>query len=277
MQDLVGALNWYIESGVDEAMGDQALDRTVFGLAQESALGTPAPVKGMEALKSVQALRVPSAPVTEAGPLGLQEALSDARAAAAAAKTIEELKLAIENFEGLSIKRTATQIVFADGVAGARIMFVGEAPGADEDRLGKPFAGVSGQLLDRMVSYIGLHREENFYISNILNWRPPGNRSPSDSEIEISLPFIRRHIELANPAILVLVGDGAAKALLETSQGITRLRGKWHEFHSPGLAQPIPTMATLHPTFLLRNPAQKAAVWQDLLAIQARLANLDAS
>ncbi len=165
-------------------------------------------------------------------------------------------------------------MVFADGNPQAKVMLVGEAPGADEDRAGKPFVGVNGQLLDRMLASIGLSREENVYISNLINWRPPGNRSPSDAEVALSLPFIQRHIELANPAILVLSGGVAAKALLQTSQGITRLRGKWMEYKSDGMAAPIPVLATFHPAYLLRSPAQKGLAWQDLLKLKERIKQL---
>jgi DNA polymerase len=131
--------------------------------------------------------------------------------------------------------------------------------------------GVSGQLLDRMLAAIGLSRESNVYISNVINWRPPGNRSPSDAEIALSLPFIQRHIELVNPAVLVFAGGVAAKALMQTSQGITRVRGRWVEHMTEGLKSPIPTLPIFHPAYLLRSPAQKSLAWTDLLSLKAKL------
>lgn len=267
----VELLQWYVDAGVDENIGDAPVDRTQL----------PASVTSLPSMRASEkpAALPPAFPMTS--PLsssessGTFEFLGDAKTIAASAKTIDELKTALENFKGLSLKRTATQMVFADGNPRARIMVVGEAPGADEDRVGRPFVGVSGQLLDRMLETIGLSRENNVYISNVINWRPPGNRSPSDAEIALSLPFIRRHIELINPAILILAGGVAAKALLETTQGITRLRGKWLDYSSEGLKAPVPTLATFHPAYLLRTPAHKALTWQDLLTLKAKLKDTD--
>lgn len=259
--DPAALLQFYADMGADEAMGDTPVDRT--RLPERVAL-FPSPAA------SVPAAAKPSADA----PLGTIESLTDARQLAAAAKTIEELKSALDGFQGLSLKRTATQMVFADGNPQARVMLVGEAPGADEDRLGRPFVGLSGQLLDRMLASIGLSRESNIYISNVINWRPPGNRSPSDAEIALSLPFIQRHIELVNPTVLIFAGGVAAKALMQTQQGITRLRGKWAEHKSDGLNQPIPVLPIFHPAYLLRSPQEKRLAWADLLKLQARLKEL---
>ena len=152
-------------------------------------------------------------------------------------------------------------------------MVVGEAPGADEDRLGKPFVGVSGQLMDRMMESIGLKRAESFYITNILFWRPPGNRTPTSTEQGMCLAFTQRHIELARPNVLVLAGGVAVKAVLDTTEGITRLRGKWTSYRL-GDGTEIPTMPTFHPAYLLRTPASKRQSWQDLLAIDKKLKEL---
>lgn len=260
--DPVELLQWYVDIGADEAVGDIPIDRS------KSAADTVVHISEKEA-PAVSSIA--SAPQSAAPAPGTFEAMGDAKDLAARAKTLEELKAALQNFKGLSLQRTATQLVFADGNLQARIMIVGEAPGADEDKIGRPFVGESGQLLDRMLGAIGLSRENNVYITNIINWRPPGNRSPSDAEVALSLPFIRRHIELVNPAILILTGGVAAKALLETSQGITRLRGKWLEYSSEGLKNPVPTLATFHPAYLLRSPGQKALAWQDLLNLKAQL------
>ena len=186
--------------------------------------------------------------------------------------TLDELRAAVAAFEECALKKTATNTVFADGNPASRIMFVGEAPGADEDRQGKPFVGVSGQLLDRMLASIGLSRTENFYITNIVFWRPPGNRNPTTNEIAACLPFVERHIELVDPAVLVCLGGPAAKTLLGRAEGITRLRGHWHTYSTPRLARPIDAMAIFHPAYLLRSPAHKREAWRDLQEIRARLA-----
>ncbi len=149
-------------------------------------------------------------------------------------------------------------------------MFVGEAPGADEDRQGLPFVGVSGQLLDRMTATIGLDRN-SAYITNILPWRPPGNRPPQAAEIAACLPFIERHIEIVDPEILVLVGGTSAKTLLARNEGIMKLRGRWFSYSTPGLHRPVAAIATFHPAYLLRSPGQKREAWRDLLAIKERL------
>jgi DNA polymerase len=195
--------------------------------------------------------------------------MASARDLAAACTTLEELRVAMAGFDGCSLRHTAKNLVFGDGNAHAPVMFVGEAPGADEDREGRPFVGVSGQLLDRMIAAIGLDRT-GAYISNILPWRPPGNRKPTSAEVTVCVPFIRRHIELVAPKVLVLVGGTAASALLERSEGITRLRGRW--LTCPGLGEDLATLAIFHPAYLLRQPALKAQAWRDLLAIKARMA-----
>ncbi|MDP2205952.1 MAG: uracil-DNA glycosylase [Alphaproteobacteria bacterium] len=260
-------LQFYVDCGVDEVMGDETLDRTLIPekilpmVAPSASTPSAAPLSGTVAAASAPA----------DGVAGAIESMEEARTLAAAAQTLDELRAAIDSFKGLGIKRTATQMVFADGNPQARVMFVGEAPGADEDRIGRPFVGVSGQLLDKMLGSIGLSREENAYISNVINWRPPGNRAPDDAEIALSLPFIRRHIELVNPAAVVFVGGVAAKALLETTQGITRLRGKWTDFEAPALVQPIPAICMFHPAYLLRSPQQKSLAWADLLSLKNKL------
>jgi uracil-DNA glycosylase family 4 len=189
--------------------------------------------------------------------------IKQANDVAASAKTLDDLKSAVQNFDGLSLKKTATQIVFADGNPEAKIMVIGDAPGADEDRQGKPFVGVSGQLLDKIFDCINLNRGDSLYISNILNWRPPGNRTPTKEEMDIAHPFIKRHIELINPDMLVLCGGVAAQTLLQSKESISRLRGKIHDYDETTKA-----IATYHPAFLLRTPLQKKKVWQDMLMLQ---------
>jgi uracil-DNA glycosylase len=179
----------------------------------------------------------------------------------------------VRAFDGCALKRTAKNTVFADGVVGAPVMIVGEAPGGDEDRLGKPFVGVSGQLMDRMFEAIGMSRERDLYITNILFWRPPGNRTPTLAEQAICMAFTRRHIELAKPKVLVLAGGTAAKSVLDTAEGIMRLRGKWTSL-SLDDGSVVPTLPTFHPAYLLRTPASKRQSWSDLLSLDKKLRDL---
>lgn len=185
-------------------------------------------------------------------------------------RTLPDLRQRMEAFEGCGLKHGATQLVFADGNPEAKIMLIGEAPGAEEDKQGRPFVGLSGKLLDRMFATIGLDRT-SFYITNIVPWRPPGNRQPTAAEIALCLPFLEKHIALVAPRLLVFLGGVAAKTLLNTTEGIVRLRGQWKTYANPYLPEPIPALATFHPAYLLRSPGQKALVWQDLLAIQKTL------
>jgi uracil-DNA glycosylase family 4 len=189
---------------------------------------------------------------------------------ASGAESLPALREAMARFEASPLRETATNLVFADGVPESGLMLIGEAPGADEDRLGRPFVGVSGQLLDRMLASVGLVRERDFYITNILPFRPPGNRTPTDAEIALFLPFILRHIELARPRHLVLLGGVAAKSLLRSREGITRLRGRWHQV-TCGEEQALPALATLHPAYLLRTPLAKREAWNDLLMLRRKI------
>lgn len=273
LTDPVALLRWYADAGVEDCSLEEAQDR--YALSARPAAATtpdrtqPAPTRGMgEAPSAPTAPAVPPrrAPV----PLESPRLIEDARAAAASAHTLAELEAAIRAFEGCTLKRLAKNTVFADGVAGAPVMIVGEAPGEDEDRLGKPFVGVSGQLMDRMFAAIGMSRERDLYITNILPWRPPGNRTPSVGDSAICVAFARRHVELARPKILVLAGGVAAKNMLETEQGITRLRGKWFDYTlSDGTR--VPAMPLYHPAYLLRTPGGKRQAWMDLIAVAKRL------
>lgn len=273
-------LSFYIEAGADTAILPEPQDCFSHRGPQvppesqprQPAIRrdtSPAPPAASPA-PARQAMAAP-APVRQAADHHLSES---AREAAGAAASLDDLRAALMAFDGIkSLRQHATNLVFADGNPAARVMLVGEAPGADEDRIGKPFVGVSGQLLDRMLGAIGLDRT-TFYITNTCFWRPPGNRKPTEAEFVAQAPFVRRHIELVNPKVLVLVGASAAHTLLGTQDGITRLRGRWFEYHSPGLAAPIPTLPIFHPAFLLRQPAQKRETWADLLKLKGRLANL---
>jgi DNA polymerase len=266
-------LRWYVEQGVDEAIGEEPIDRFAVPppAAAPAAAAPVAPVA-----RAPTPLRAPPPPPAQTrGPVPLEspQLVEDARALAEGCSTLAELEAAIRGFEGCALKRTAKNTVFADGTPGAPVMIVGEAPGGDEDRLGKPFVGVSGQLMDRMMGSIGLTREGGFYITNILFWRPPGNRTPTTTEQGMCLAFTRRHIELARPKVLVLAGGVAVKAVLDTTDGITRLRGKWTRYTLDD-GTVIPTMPTFHPAYLLRTPASKRQSWQDLLAIDKKLKEL---
>lgn len=254
-------LQFYLDCGVDECIGEET--HNLIGVTETIA-------EPLTAATQATRSQLPATPAPPASSSGTIEALSEARERARAATTLAELRQTLDEFKGIALKRTATQMVFADGNPEARIMLVGEAPGADEDRLGRPFVGLSGQLLDRMLAAIGLDRAHNAYITNVITWRPPGNRAPSDAEIALSLPFVDRHIELVNPALLIFVGGVSTKALMNTAQGITRLRGRWADYQTAHMAAPVPAMPLFHPAYLLRSPAQKALAWADLLSVRDR-------
>jgi len=263
---LAELLRWYVEMGADEAIGATALDRlapaaSATATAPAAAPPPPAPAPPATSRATPVTLIAPETGAAGAG----------ARALAAAARTLAELEAAVRDFTGCALKRTATNTVFADGVAGAALMVIGEAPGADEDRLGRPFVGRSGQLLDRMLATIGYDRQRNAYITNVLFWRPPGNRKPTNEEIAACLPFVWRHIALLRPRVVMLAGGTAANAMLRRSDGIMRLRGRWFDLEVEGLDRPVPAIATYHPSFLLRSPARKGEAWRDLLALQSKL------
>ncbi len=287
LSTLASMLSFQVSAGADEAIEERPLDRYKASLAFPAAKTAPAqlseaPLTQVQpAAPVVKAASPPAAlrpatkpapkPATAApAPLPKSAAAASARELANAAKSLDELVEALAAFDGCALKKTATNLVFGDGNPEARIMFVGEAPGADEDRAGKPFVGVSGQLLDRMLGMIGLDRTR-FYITNIIYWRPPGNRTPTADEIAACLPFVLRHIVLVGPKILVLAGGTAARALLPPGPGITRLRGRWFDLAVPGCDTPIPTLPIFHPSFLLRAPERKREAWRDLLALRARL------
>jgi len=270
-EDLASLLKWYVDQGYDETIGEEAVDR--FAIPAQAPAPAAAPVTPSAPTPFRPAAPSPAAAPRAPVPLESPQVVEDARTLAAGCNTIEELEAAIRAFEGCALKRTAKNTVFADGMPSAPVMIVGEAPGADEDRLGKPFVGVSGQLMDRMMEAIGLKRGEGFYITNILFWRPPGNRTPTLAEQGMCLAFTRRHIELARPKLVVLAGATSAKAVLDTAEGITRLRGKWTSVRLEDGTE-IPTMPTFHPAYLLRSPASKRQSWLDLLAIDKKLKEL---
>jgi uracil-DNA glycosylase len=289
-------LAFYRDAGVDALLGDEATDR----FADEFASPAPPPERGRssgEAARaqvgglatSAQSDPSPSDPSPDrserSGPALSGEGISSAavppsappeaavmsaRAAAKSAESLEALRALLAAFEGCMLRATATQLVFADGNPKGRVMFVGEAPGRDEDIAGVPFVGRSGKLLDLMMQAIGLDRTQ-VYIANIVPWRPPGNRTPTPHESAICLPFLLRQIELADPDILVCLGQPSTQTLLGTREGITRTRGRWFKFATG--RREIRALATYHPAFLLRSPLQKRLAWRDFLALKKALAN----
>jgi uracil-DNA glycosylase family 4 len=245
------ALRWHVDAGADEAIDEAPRNRLA---------AVPKPVATAPANAASRGTTRLAAAANETA----DSALQSARETAAACQDLAALREALAAFDRCTLKATAKSLVFGDGNPEAPLMLVGEAPGTDEDREGRPFVGVSGQLLDRMLAAIGRDRT-GAYITNILPWRPPGNRKPTPAEILLCQPFVERHIELIGPKLLIFVGGTAASALLDRTEGITRLRGRWLEWRT------IPVMAIYHPAYLLRQPALKKHAWKDMLAIQQKL------
>ena len=270
MEGVAALLRWYVEQGVDETIGEEPIDR--FAAPPPSATVAATPSAAPAPLRAPTPLRTTPPPSPSRAPVPIEspQLVEDARALAAQCSTLAELETAIRGFEGCALKRTAKNTVFADGKPDASVMVVGEAPGADEDRLGKPFVGVSGQLMDRMMSAIGLTRDGGFYITNILFWRPPGNRTPTPQETQICLPFIQRQIELVDPDVLVTLGNPSTQTLLSTREGIMKTRGRWFDYDTG--SRTIRALPTFHPAYLLRSPSYKRLAWQDLRAIAKALA-----
>jgi len=255
-------LAFYVEAGVDAAVGETPNDWLAIEPAPMPAQAEPAAAPS----PAVRGAGSPRPPTTPAPPPP-DEAVMAARDAARSAGSLEQLRDILDRFEGCALKASARRLVFADGNPQARLMMVGEAPGVDEDKQGLPFVGRSGQLLDRMLKAIGLDRTQ-VYIANIVPWRPPGNRTPTPVETQICLPFIKRQIELADPDILVTVGQPSTGALLEI-QGIMKNRGRWFSYHTG--SREIRAMPVLHPAYLLRSPIAKRLAWRDMLAIKKAL------
>jgi uracil-DNA glycosylase family 4 len=241
------------EWGADEAIAEEPQNRVKPKAAPKAALARA---------KTTTAPRQTAAVIHAAAETG--------RAAADACNTLDELRAALDHFDACALKRTATQLVFADGAADAKVIIIGEGPGAEEDRTGKPFVGQAGRLLDRMLGSIGLDRSL-VRVINVVPWRPPGNRTPTDTEIAQCLPFLQRHIALVNPKLAVLLGATAVKALIGGKEGITRLRGTWKEIEVPGMDEALGALPTYHPAFLLRQAAAKRLAWADLLTLRAAI------
>jgi uracil-DNA glycosylase len=282
--DLQAILAFYVESGVDAVLQEEPVDRLSGGDAPATAAMMPEATDRVPASRATPVLapaagaplaprRMTALPQSPGDATAPAQAVMAARELARGAASLDELRGMLDAFEGCGLRKTAKQLVFAAGNSQARIMFVGEAPGREEDLEGVAFVGRSGQLLDRMLAPIGLDRT-NAYIANVIPWRPPGNRTPTPQETEVCLPFTLRQIELANPDILVCLGGPSAQTLLGIKEGIRRSRGRWHAFHTG--SREIRAIATFHPAYLLRNPIEKRFVWRDLLAIKKALGELPA-
>ncbi len=275
---LAALMAWYLEAGVDETIGERPIER--YGTTAEPAMAPPA--RALARAPSAAPFSPPpmtNEPATMMNEPGAaapprRAPVAAAVAAAGDAASLDELRAILEAFDGCGLSKTATNTVFGQGDANARVVLIGEAPGSEEDRRGLPFIGPSGQLLDRMLASIELARERVF-ISNTVFWRPPGNRSPTSGEVAVCMPFVERMIELIDPQIVVTLGGPAANALLGRGESIGRLRGRWFTFQTPRLARPAAAAALFHPAYLLRTPGQKRLAWRDLLALRAKLDALD--
>lgn len=269
MDNIREIMEWYVEAGVDILLEDTPVDRFS---EQPPAPRIKTPSMQVNSPQEHLAKRAENKP--RPVPTKAQAVMPDGAAIemsknlALKANTLEELKQAMASFEGCNLKRTAKSLVFADGNPQAKLMLIGEAPGRDEDLHGLPFVGRAGQLLDKMLAAIDLNRE-NTYITNVIPWRPPGNRTPTPQETEICRPFIERHIELVNPDYVLMVGGSSAKTLMKTTDGIMKLRGKWTELRIKNLT--VKALPTLHPAYLLRQPTHKRLAWQDLLSLKQHL------
>lgn len=247
-------LTWHQAMGIFDAVAEEPYNAFKAAAAKKKAAPVLPKVEAPKTIVSV--IKNPVAAALEAKEL------------AEKSKTLAELKTAVTEFKGLAITKTATHTVFADGNPTSKIMFIGEAPGADEDRQGIPFCGQSGQLLSQMLGYVGLVREKNYYITNSLFWRPPGNRKPTPEELAVCKPFVEKHIALIAPKLIVLVGSTAISALLDKTLSITKIRGQFLTYTNSYLKEPISVMPIFHPSYLLRAPGQKRYAWQDALKIK---------
>lgn len=275
--DNYALLQWHIDMGCDECIADAPIDRFAASVAAMSVRAPESMPAGAPPVPPPTAAGTPMPAATKgtrisAAEVDSQLQITNARHLAEQATTITELRAAIETFEGCALKKTATNLVLSDGPENARLMLVGEAPGAEEDRQGVPFVGPSGQLLNAMLESIGIAREQ-VLISNSVFWRPPGNRTPTTQETVVCRPFIERLIEIVHPRVLVCVGAPSAHNLLGETQGISRLRGKWYMFQTPRLSAPVDATALFHPAYLLRTPIKKRDAWHDMLMIKQKLAD----
>lgn len=264
----IKTLEWYVEAGITDVSSDAPAN--FFEQSKASLKAPAAAPQRQNAPVMREETRDFSAPPMRVSQ-SLSAAIEEARNLADNAKTLDELRLAVENFNGCALKKTANKTVFADGDSKAGVMLIGEAPGADEDREGKPFVGVSGQLLDKVLASIKLTRQSGFYITNTLFWRPPGNRKPTPEELAICEPFLEKHVALINPKILLLVGATAVTAILKDNSSMGKLRGNIYHYKNRYMQHDVPVMVTYHPSFLLRAPLNKRLAWEDMLALQDQI------
>lgn len=263
-EDAFALLRLQLDMGIDEVLDDSAGD----------FLRRPTLIKAEPASQQAERPRPTKAPAARAPSIpsaSLAATVAEARALADAATDLASLEAAVRGFDGCPLKQTATNTVFSRGNPASRVLFMGEAPGGEEDKMGVPFCGPSGQLLDTMLGYIGLEEATGFYVTNTIFWRPPGNRQPTPEEIAVCKPLVEKHIAIINPKVMVLVGGTATKALLDSPEGITRLRGKPFTYVNPYMKEPVPVRAIFHPSYLLRQPIAKKETWADLLAIKTEL------
>lgn len=266
----LAALAWQLDCGVDEVVGDAPLDRYALPEAVREAAPRAAPAEPAAPPRAPATPRAaPAGPLVDSGTASGPDPVAVAKAAAGQAGSLAALQAALADFDLCDLKRGARNTVFADGNPAARVLILGEAPGREEDMEGRPFVGRAGQLLDRMFAAIGLSRhspdaETALYITNVMPWRPPGNRDPEPAEIAMMRPFVERHIALVDPQVIVVMGNTPLFTLTGT-RGIVRARGAWTQ----ALGRPLLPMT--HPAYLLRNPIAKREAWADLLALKARL------
>ena len=261
MHEKLAGLKWQLQMGADEAVSDSVHNR--FEIKTR-----PLVEKKNQVAKEISTSTPQRAGI--GNPLSTTQMT---RQLASGCGTLNELRSAVEEFKDLSITKTATSTVFADGNPNAQIMLIGEAPGAEEDIQGIPFCGASGKLLGQMLGHINLTREKNFYITNTIFWRPPGNRRPTPEELTVCLPFVEKHIALIQPKLILLVGGTAVTSLLGNKEGISSLRGKFFEYSNIYLNTPVKTTAIFHPSYLLRSPGQKRIAWKDLLMLKEYINN----
>jgi DNA polymerase len=272
--EALAALAWLVDAGADEASQDDPIDRFTAPKATAAKATAPVPQAvrpAAEAIRPKTEFPKPS-PAKSVPAAADTDSIGRATEVAARCNSLGELKAALEAFEGSALKKLATNTVFADGTPDHHVMLIGEAPGREEDIAGLPFVGRAGKLLDKMLAAIGLDRKKNAYITNVINWRPPENRDPSPEEAAICLPFLRRHIELVDPQIIIVLGAVAARHVMGRTDGIMRLRGKWLEYYANGRI--VPVMPTLHPAYLLRRAIDKKLAWRDLQAIDEKIKSL---
>jgi DNA polymerase len=263
-------LDFYLALGVDEAMGDEPLDRR---RAEPPPLAVRPP-ESRPVRPNPEPLSTPraAAPPLDLAALSPDRGLADARSLAAGCTSIAALDAAIRSFDGCALKQTAMSTVVYDGAVNAPLLVIGEAPGGEEDRLGKPFVGPAGQMLDKMLAAIGRDRS-GVCITNMVFWRPPGNRKPTDAELALCLPFVERFLFLMNPKVVLLAGGTPAQTLLGRTDGITKLRGRWFDW-TDSRGATIPMLPSYHPSYLLRSPGQKRDAWRDFLILADRLETL---